>query len=421
MGKEDFNGLSSFGGFNIDEIEKGLGLVMSESGDSGKTSEKSEEKTKTEKKTVTPLIDLTKKLQIPETEEEIKQLSGEIKIVDEEEEQEEKVAEKHEKKEIKEETKEETGDEDALITEDSPLFLHAATLHEEGILPTLDLESLKGKKYSEAVQLYLDAQKKYIEDGRNEYFKSLSDRQREFLEMIEKGIPQEEVEYQFNIEESYSKITDELLSDNSELQEQMVIQSLKLKGLNDKKIDIFLKAAKDDERLFEEAKDAKEEINAYISNQKKEMIRKAEDDERIQQQKEQELQKTIKSTIDSTEEIFPGIKISANEKTKLYNLMTKPVEEKVINGQRVPVNLINKIRMEDRVGFDLRLNYFIEQGLFNKNFDLSKLNKKITSTASEKLSMKLKESIGGPAGKGLSLEKKKNDKPAEIIFPQINT
>jgi len=421
MGKEDFNGLSSFGGFNIDEIEKGLGLVMSESGDSGKTSEKSEEKTKTEKKIVTPLIDLTKKLQIPETEEEIKQLSGEIKIVDEEEEQEEKVAEKHEKKEIKEETKEETGDEDALITEDSPLFLHAATLHEEGILPTLDLESLKGKKYSEAVQLYLDAQKKYIEDGRNEYFNSLSDRQREFLEMIEKGIPQEEVENQFSIEESYSKITDELLADNPELQEQLVVQGLKLKGLNDKKVDIFLKAAKDEERLFEEAKDAKEEINAYISNQKKEMIRKAEDDERIQQQKEQELQKTIKSTIDSTEEIFPGIKISANEKTKLYNLMTKPVEEKVINGQRVPVNLINKIRMEDRVGFDLRLNYFIEQGLFNKNFDLSKLNKKITSTASEKLSMKLKESIGGPAGKGLSLEKKKNDKPAEIIFPQINT
>jgi len=414
MGKNDSFGLSSFEDLNIESIEKELGLILPPSGDEGKTKEKA--KTKPENK-LSPIIDLTQKIQIPETEEERK-IFGDATVAEKEEEEEIK---KEEKTPDKEESEESKGDEDAEITEDSPLFLHAATLHEEGILPTLDLESLKGKKYSEALQLYLDAQKKYIEDGRNEYLNSLSARQKEFLEMIEKGIPEEEVEHQFTIEDSYSKITDEILADNTELQEQLIIQNYKLKGVADKKIDAFLKVAKDEERLFEEAKDAKDEINVYIANQKKEMLRKAEEEERDAEKREQELQKSIKTIVDSLDEILPGIKVSAAEKTKLYNYMTKPIEERVINGQKIPINLINKTRMEDRINFDLRLNYFIEQGLFKKEFDLSKFNKKITSTAAARLANKLKEETGGPSGKGLTIEKKKEEKPQKIIFPPFNT
>ena len=412
MVNKDFNGLSSFDGLNIESIEKELGLLIPASGDAGKGM-KEEKKTETPANKLSPIINLSQKIQIPETEEERKLIGDEVIVEDK------KTEEKEKDTKEQEESEKENGEEDAEITEDSPLFLHAATLHEEGILPTLDLESLKGKKYSEALQLYLDAQKKYIEDGRNEYLNSLTKRQREFLEMIEKGISQENVEHQFSIEDSYGKITDEILADNTELQEQLIIQNYKLKGVADKKIEAFLKIAKDEERLFEESKDAKEEINAYIANQKKEMLRQAEEEEREQEKREKELQKTIQSTIDSTEEIFPGIKISAGEKTELYNLMTKPVEERIINGQKVPINLINKTRMDDRISFDLRLNYFIKQGLFKKEFDLSKLNKKLTSTAASKLANKLKEETGGPSGKGLTVEKKREEKPQKIIFPNF--
>jgi hypothetical protein len=50
---------------------------------------------------------------------------------------------------------------------------------------------------------------------------------------------------------------------------------------------------------------------------------------------------------------------------------------------------------------------------------LSKLKKKITSSAAEKLSNKLKESIGGPAGQGLTIDKRKEKKPEKIIFPKF--
>lgn len=397
------NSLGSFKGLDISSIEEGLGMLLSGSGDPGKA----EKKVDIDKPTV-GLVDFTQKIEIPETPEEAKIVAEKQGVI---------IEEGGEKKEIEDNN---SGEEDAVITEDSPLYLHAATLHEEGILPTLDLESLKGKKQDEALQIFLEAQKKYIEDGRKEFAETLSDRQKQFLELIENGVPEEQAEHQFNIEDSYGKVTDELLADDSELQEQIVVQSLKLKGLSDKQVGVFLKAAKDDERLFEEAKEARGDINTFIAKQRQDLIKQAEEEERAREKNEQELIKTIKTTIDSTEEIFPGMKISAAEKTKLYELMTKPVEIRSINGQKVPVNLINKIRSEDRISFDMRLNYFIEQGMFKKDFDLSKLSKKLTSTAASQLSKKLKEEPGGPSGKGLTVEKKKEEiTKQKIIFPKF--
>jgi len=413
MENEKTNSLGPFGNLNIEDIEEGLGLIMPSSG------ERSVSKTKeTKGKQESDLTDLSNLIEIPETEEERIQLE---KKQERNTTKKESIEDVEEAEESGEEVKDEPGEEDALITEDSPLYLHAATLHEEGILPSLDLSSLKGKKYSEAFQLYLDAQNKYIEEGRNEYKNSLSERQKNFLELIEKGIPQEQAEHQFTIEDSYGKITDEVLSDDEELQKQIIIQYHQLKELSEKKINILIKAAVDDERLFEEAKEARDSINAYIADQRKVMLKQAEEEERQAGERENELKTRIKTTIDSVNEILPGIKISASEKTRLFELMTKPVETRVINGQKVPINLINKIRSEDRVLFDLRLNYFIEQGMFKKEFDLSKLNKKLTSTAAQKLAAKLKDETGGPSGKGLTNEsKKKESKPQNIIFPSLN-
>lgn len=415
MGKEKTQTVpGSLNDINFTDIEEGLGLVLPESGDKGKG-----EETKTEPVNLPGgVIDFTQMIEVPETEEDFLLLEKkDTKVTGGDDDVEEKVESKEEVKTTKEDDGE---DEDAIITEDSPLYLHAATLHEEGILPTLDLESLKGKKFSEAFQLYLDSQKSYIEQGRDEFKNSLSERQKQYLELIEKGIPDQIAEHQSNIEDAYGKITDEMLSDDEELQEQLIVQNLKLKGLSDKKVQVFVKVAKDDERLFEESKEARDEINAYIDNQRKEILRKAEEEERAADQREAELKKTIESTIKSVEEILPGIKVSASEKTRLFELMTKPVEIRTINGQKIPVNLINKVRSEDAISFDLRLNYFIEQGMFKKDFDLSKLNKKLTSSAASKLASKLKEEVGGPGGKGLKIERKKEErKVPPIVFPNI--
>jgi hypothetical protein len=411
MGKENNSQSGSFTGINIATLEEDLGMIIPGTGESPGTEKKdsNDEQQGSEKK-VKSNLDLSyfsQKMAIPETEEEIKAAKGEVSEDDE----------SGEGKEIKK--KQGKGGEDAIIKEDSPLYLHAATLHEEGILPTLDLESLKGKSFKEGMQLFLTAQTKYIEDGRNEYLNSLSDRQKEFLEMIELGIPQEQVEHQFTIEDAYSKVSDQVLSNDTELQKQMIIQGLKLKGLTDTKIQVFLKASTENETEFEDAKEARDDINVYIANQKQVVIDNAKSAQQETDQREQDLQKEIKSTIEKIDEILPGIKISANEKTKLNDLMTKPIEEKIINGRKVPINLINKTRMEDRVQFDLKLNYYIQLGLFGKDIDTSKLIKKVTSTAADKLSARLNEEAGGTTGRGIRFERPDDTKKEKIIFPQF--
>jgi len=401
---------SPFDGLNIATIESGLGMIIPESGESG--GDKGGTEGVKEKKGSVNIADLLKQpMMIPETEEEIRQV------------QQKQSGSSKKKEESEDSGPEDTkgkGGEDVIIDEDSPLYLHAATLHEEGILPTLDLNEIKGKPFNEAMQILLTKQKEYIDGGRDEYQNSLSPRQKEFLEMIELGIPEEQAEHTFRVEDAYTKLTDQVLADNEELQKNVIVQALRLQGLNDSKIKMYIKAAETEERVFEEAKDARDSINAYIASEKKRIIEEAEAQQELRDKEEERLQKDIKSTIDKLDEILPGIKVSANEKTSLYNSMTKPVDTKLINGQRVPIDLVNKTRDKDKVMFDIRLKYFIQLGLFEDKADLTKIMKKVTSSNAQKLTEKLKEEAAAGADKGVKFEKgQKKDEKVKIIFPNF--
>jgi ribosomal protein L9 len=413
MSKENNQSSGSFSGLNISTLEKDLGMIIPGTGESsGKENIGSEEEPEKKTKSNLDLGFFSNKMQIPDTKEEIELAQGKIKETG--------GTESNEGKDTQSQGK---GGEDVIIKEDSPLYLHAATLHEEGILPTLDLESLKGKPFKEGMQLLKDAQKKYFDEGREAYQNSLTDRQKEFLQMIENGIPEEQVENQFKLEDAYSKITDQVLSDDEELQKQIITQEFRLKGLSDTKVQAFLKSSETDGRLFEDAKESRDNINAYIAQQKKESLDAAKNAQVEVDKKEVELQKEIKTTIEKIDEILPGIKVSAVEKTKLYEYMTKPVEEKVVAGKKVAIDLINQKRMENKVLFDLKLKYFIHLGLFNEDnkTDLTKIMKKVTSSNADKLASKLKEEPNGPDGKGIKFEKEENkNKPTKIIFPSFS-
>lgn len=420
MAKTEKAGSGIFDGTEIQGLDDNFGLIVPGSGEPDDKKDSEKEK-KVDKEIRSPrgfntgLFDTSTKIQIPETEAEVKAFA-EGKTGKIEEENKGKAGTEDEE----EEGKENQGEgEDAVITEDSPLFLHAATLKEDGILPTLDPEDLKGKKYSEALKVYFDKMKEYAESTKNEYVNSLTPRQKEFLDMIEKGIPQEQAEHQITIEDAYSKITDEALSNDTELQEQLIVQNFKLKGLSDKQITTFLETSKDKETLFEDAKSAKDEVNAYIANQKDKMLKEAEREQREADEREKTLQKNIKSTVDGLTEILPGIKISAKEKTDLYDYMTRPVEIRNVNGNKVPVSIINKKREEDPISFNLRLIYYIQQGLFDKEVKDTKFEKKLNSNAASKLATKLKGGDNIP-GQGIATPSKKDEKkPEKIIFPNL--
>jgi len=98
--------------------------------------------------------------------------------------------------------------------------------------------------------------------------------------------------------------------------------------------------------------------------------------------------------------------------------MTKPVDTKVVDGKRIPVDLVNKTRDKDKIMFDIRLKYFIQLGLFEDKADLSRIMKKVTSSNAQKLAEKLTEEAAAGADKGIKFEKgQKKDEKQKIIFP----
>jgi hypothetical protein len=198
-----------------------------------------------------------------------------------------------------------------------------------------------------------------------------------------------------------------------------LIYKFKLKGVNDKQISMFIETSKEKETLFEDAKGAKDDINAYIADQKDKMTKEAERKQKEFDDREKTLKTNIKSTIDGLTEILPGITVSAEEKTALFEFMTKPVEVRNVDGVKVPVSMINKKREEDPVAFNLKLIYYIQQGLFDKDIKETKFNKKLVSKAATKLATKLKGGDNIP-GQGIKTpSEKKDDKPVKIIFPNL--
>ena len=144
MANENEKDAGTFGGIDISFIEDGLGMKL---GGSGEPSKEQDDKESKVKKKESLSLQIPGKIAVPETADEYKQLFGDkVEKGEESDDNDDNVADSTK-------GKQEKGGEDIEITEDSPLYLHAATLHEEGILPTLDLESLKGKPFKEGIQI----------------------------------------------------------------------------------------------------------------------------------------------------------------------------------------------------------------------------------------------------------------------------
>jgi len=417
MEKQKSNQSSVFDGFDIEAIEQGLSMKIpstqqqTDSGGEGSGEEK--EKLKVE----LPVGD-DNLIKVPDTKEEWEQMYGKP----EENTNEETIPAASGETDGGETKKEETDDtgqgegEDAKIKEDSPLYLHAATLQEKGILPNLDLDELKELTYEEAEKYIFDKQQEYIDKGRDEYRESLTDSQKNYLEMIDKGVPDDTARQQASLEKAYGDLTDEVLADNEELMESVIYNANKIKGLKDEKIKVIIDKAREDEKLFEEAKDAKADIDAYLAEQKQDMLNKAQEREDEARREEERIRADVEKSVNETKHILPDIEVTEAQKKRILEYMTKPVDYVNHNGRRIPVSRINQKRNEDKINFDIRLNYYIELGLFDKDANLSKLMKKTNSTAAKRFSEKLR---GDDTSESIKVNKPGGEtgKKSKIIFP----
>jgi hypothetical protein len=88
-------------------------------------------------------------------------------------------------------------------------------------------------------------------------------------------------------------------------------------------------------------------------------------------------------------------------------------------GQSVPVSRAMDLRMKDPIEFEMRLNYFIEKGFFDKDSDFKSIMRKATTSAARKLVDKINEE--NPRQNGSPGVSSKDDtiKEGEVILPNI--
>lgn len=310
---------------------------------------------------------------------------------------------------------------------ESPVYLHAAALQEEGVLPNFDLESIKDKDPAEAIveiNKHIQSQlQESIKEGVDEFKNGLGQRAKDFIDSLEKGIPFDDLAENYTLEERFSGIDEKSLDQNEELQEAVYRDYLSMKGFSDARIERLVAGAKEKDQLADESKDSLGEINQMIVQEREQIKQEAEKRKVENEKKRAEITEKINSTVEAVKEILPGMELKEEEKKQLIKNMTVPVGyEKLPDGSKRPVSKVMSVRKQDPIAFEMRLNYFIEKGFFDKdlkNKDLQTFMKTSETTAAKRLAEKLKSEQSRNNRSTVGSKARSSEKEEqEFIFPQ---
>ena len=304
----------------------------------------------------------------------------------------------------------------------SPMYLHAAALHENGLLPDFDLDSIKelkteeqAVKINEHIQNNIDAS---IKEGLDAELAKIGEA-KQIYDDIKSGVDPQSLQENLSLEETYGNIKVADLESSEENQEAIYADFLSMKGLSDAKVKQLIQVAKDNESLLTEATDGLKEIQKEISNERDAMRKRADDQKKDREKKNTETQEKIKTVVSGTKEIIPGSELTKAEHDQLIKDMTVPVRF-ADNGRggQTPVSRVMELRAKDPIAFEMRLNYFISKGFFDDKPNFEKLAKSAETNASKKFIKKMSgdksELEGDPA---VVKKKEKEEKPFTFPFP----
>lgn len=307
---------------------------------------------------------------------------------------------------------------------ESPVYLHAAALQENGVLPNFDLNTIKDLEPAEAIlkiNEHIQTQiEESIKEGVNEYKGTIGEKAAKFIESLEKGIPFEDLAENYTLEERFGSITQKELETNEQLAEAVYKDYLSMKGFSDVKINKMIAIAKGNEELVPEALESLEEIKGMIQQEREEMVKQVEQERIKKEENNLKIKEKINKSVNDTKEIIPGVEVTDNERKELIKMMTVPVRfADGPNGQKIPVSKAMDLRSKDPVAYELRLNYLISKGFFEddlKNIKLETFLKKQETNATKKLIDKISR---GPELKGgKAVIPNNQEKTTGFVFPQ---
>jgi hypothetical protein len=283
---------------------------------------------------------------------------------------------------------------------DAPFtVIFARDLVTQGLLSSLDEDKFSEdvKKVGEAealrnlikgeIDLNITAAKNDLDEGYQEY-----------LNLVGKGVQPETAGDLLSLKDRFEKIkpADLESEDNAELRKQVLTDYYKLTtSMSDAKIEKLVKTSVD---LGDDIEDSKENLNTIkqlIKDQLAQEEQTATERQAAQRDEIKRTTDTLRDNINALDEILPGVGINKQTKVKMFDAITKSVNDK----QGRATNALWAKRSEDPMFFDMRLSYLLETGFFEKGkawskAAQSKLTKQVTDL--EKAIQSKSSSTGTP-------------------------
>jgi len=287
-----------------------------------------------------------------------------------------------EKDEKKPKEKETPGSSEHTETSSSDPFalVYAKFLLESGSISSFDEEALKAvideEGEAKALQHLIKGE---IDSAKAGISESLEGFQKEYVELRGLGIAPEDAANLVNSLEDVEAITEESVEEenneplrknilNAYYKETTQFSDDRIKKLVDRSFELGDDVAETKEALESLKKSRKE----YVANVKAKET-KAIEDRKLDHQKSLE---NLRTKVDELTEIIPGQKINKVTKTKIEDMLTKPVKQ-LENGQ--VLNGVWAKRAENQLDFDMKLAHFINLGLFDGKLDILKKNAKTSA------------------------------------------
>jgi len=239
----------------------------------------------------------------------------------------------------------------------------AAFVHEQGFLPSLDIENTKIET---------------PDDFANAFKQELEIQAQSKLEEYIANIDVSKIAQSKKVIEDYSQITEDVLKEDISLAKDIIKQDYINQGFDDKKTARYLKRLIDlgDEALIEEALESNQSIQEFesrrIESEKKSYAERLEQ-EKIEQAK---LDEALKATIYERKDLVNGLPVTKALQDKVYKTINEIVGK---SPDGYFENRFMKERRENQLEFDTRMYYFYE--LTNGFKDYSKLTTSAKSSA----------------------------------------
>jgi len=273
-------------------------------------------------------------------------------------------------------------------------------LKEEGIVDEVfeDKESL--------FNYFKSAAENEIKEWKN----SLPQEITSIIENYEEGVPFDELLNITSNQIRLDSIDQETLTENLELQKNLVRNYYYNKGFSESKIEKMISKSLELDELEEEAVEALSELKELENERLEELKERTRQEQEEQRLAYEQTINDLNTTIKETKEIIPGIKLDDKAKKELFNMITKPATQK----DGVNYSQVMLLREKDPIGFEVKLNYYAKLGLFDENPKFDLISKKSETKALNKLEKQLEEDLKSRINKS-SANSRGTDENSDVL------